>query len=67
MIFWIKYYTRLKTGIEKFDDTKTLINTDGRLPDNITLTNVLILIPWVMKDDGKFYPQLFWDRTLYDE
>ena len=67
MIFWIKYYTRLKTGIEKFDDTKTLINTDGRLPDNITLANVLILITWVMKDDGKFYPQLFWDRTLYDE
>ena len=67
MIFWIKYYTRLKTGIEKFDDTKTLINTDGRLPDNTTLTNVLILITWVMKDDGKFYPQLFWDRTLYDE
>ena len=64
MIFWIKYYTRLKTGIEKFDDTKTLINTDGRLPDNITLANVLILITWVMKDDGKFYPQLFWDRTL---
>ena len=67
MIFWIKYYTRLKTGIETFDDTKTLINTDGRLPDNITWTNVLILITWVMKDDGKFYPQLFWDRTLYDE
>ena len=67
MIFWIKYYTRLKTGIEKFDDTKTLINADGRLPDNITLTNVLILITSVMKDDGKFYPQLFWDRTLYDE
>ena len=30
-------------GIEKFDDTKVLIETDYKLPDDITLKNVVIL------------------------
>ena len=30
--------------IRKFDDTKTLIDTDDNLPNNITLKNVTILI-----------------------
>ena len=42
--------------IEKFDDTKILIDTDDKLPDNITLQNAVILMTCVIKDDGKFYP-----------
>ena len=30
-------------GIEKFDDTKILLNTDDKLPDDITLKNAVIL------------------------
>ena len=54
-------------GIEKFDDTKILIETDGKLPDDITIKNFVILITWIIKDDGNFYPQLFWEGTLYNE
>ena len=35
-------------GIEKFDDTKILINTDDKLPNNITLNNVVVLITCVI-------------------
>ena len=42
-------------GIEKFDNTKILINTDDKLPDDITFKNVAILITSVIKDDGKCY------------
>ena len=31
-------------GIEKFDDTKILIDTDDTLPEDITLKNAVILI-----------------------
>ena len=48
-------------GIEKFDDTKILINTDNRLSDDITLKRGAI------KDGNKFYPKLFLDNALYDE
>ena len=41
--------------IEKFDDTKTLIDTDDKLADNITLQNAVILMTCIIKDDGKFY------------
>ena len=30
-------------GIRKIDDTKTLVDTNGKLPDNIALKNVMIL------------------------
>ena len=34
-----KVFNKIKmiVGIEKFDDTKILIETDDKLPDNITL------------------------------
>ena len=32
------------TDIEKFDDTKILIDTDDKLPDDITLKNVITLV-----------------------
>ena len=31
-------------GIQKFDDTKILVNTDYKLPVDITLKNVAILV-----------------------
>ena len=54
--------------IEKFDDTKVLIETDDKLPDDITFKNDVILMTCVIKDDDRFYPQLFleeeWIRIL---
>ena len=46
-------------GIEKVDDKKILIETDEKLPNNVTFKNVVILITRVIKDDDKFYPQIF--------
>ena len=37
------------TGIVKFDDTKILNDTDDKLPDYITLRNVVIFITCVIK------------------
>ena len=51
----------------KFDDTKTLHDTNDKLPDYITLKNVVILITCVIKDDAKFCPQIYLEETLYDE
>ena len=54
--------------IEKFDDTKVLIETDDKLPDDITFKNDVILMTCAIKDDDRFYPQLFleeeWIRIL---
>ena len=44
----------------KFDETKVLIDTDDKLPEDITFKNVVILLTYVMKDGGdKYYPQVF--------
>ena len=45
-------------GIKEFDKTKILIDTDDILPDNITFRNAVVLMTSVIKDNGKFYPQL---------
>ena len=45
-------------GIEKFDGTKMLIEADDKLPDDVTLKNVVILTAFVIKDGDKFYPQI---------
>ena len=42
-------------GIEKFHDTKILIDSYDKLPDDITLKNVVILMTCVIKNDNKFY------------
>ena len=42
--------------IGKSDDTKILIDADNKLPDNITLKNVLMIIICVIKEDDQFYP-----------
>ena len=37
-----------------------------KLPDDITLKNVVMLITYVIKDDGKFYPQLILEEALVE-
>ena len=54
-------------SIEKSGDTKILIDRDNKLPDYITLKNVVILITCVIKDNAKFYPQIFLKEALYNE
>ena len=49
--------------IEKFDNTKILIDTN-KLPDGITIKNVLILMACVRKNGDKFYPQIFKKKAL---
>ena len=52
-------------GIGKFDNTKKLIETNDKLPDDITLKNVVTLITYIIKDDGKLFPQIFLEEALY--
>ena len=54
------------TGIDKFDNTEFLIEADDKLPDNITLKNVVILMTCVVTDDGKFYPKLLLKEALLE-
>ena len=51
-------------GIRKFDGSKILIDMDNKLPDDITFKNVVMSIICVIKDDGKFYPQIFLREAL---
>ena len=53
-----------KIGLEKFDDTKILIDMDDKLPDDVSLKNVVILITYVVRDDSKFYSQIFFVVAL---
>ena len=52
-------------GIEKFDDTKISIDMDDKLLHDITFKNIAILMTCVVKDDGKFYLQLFLQEALF--
>ena len=52
-------------GIKNFDDTKILIDTNDKLPGYITLKNVVILITCAIKDDNKFYSQIFLGEALF--
>ena len=54
-------------GIEKFDDTRILIDTDDKLSDDITFKKVVILMTCVKKDGNIYYPQLFLEDASYDE
>ena len=51
-------------GIGKFDDTKILVETDGKSPDDITFKNVIILFVCVIKELDEFYPQIFLKESL---
>ena len=63
IICQIKYWMRLKSGIEKFANTGILIDTDDKLPENITLKNVVTCI---IKYNDKFYLQLFLKEALLE-
>ena len=52
-------------SFERFDDTKMLIDTDDKLPDDITFKNVVVLMTCVIRDGNKFYPQIFSEEILY--
>ena len=52
-------------GIVKFDNAKILIDTNDKLPDHVTLRNVVILMTCIIKNDGKFYPQIFLEEALF--
>ena len=59
-------------AIEKFDETKILINMDDQLSDQITLKRVVILLTWywryiVIKDGDKPFQQLSLDNSNYGE
>ena len=41
-----------------------MIETDDKLPDGITLKNVVISVTSVFKDDDKFHPQVFLEDAL---
>ena len=51
-------------GINKFDDTKILIDTDNKLTDKVTLKNALMLKLCVIKNGDKFYLQIFLGEAL---
>ena len=53
--------------IGKFDDTKIWIDIYDKMPDDVTLKNVLILMRSAIKDGNKFHSQLFLEEALYDE
>ena len=46
-------------GIEYFDNTKILIDTNDQLPQDITWKNVVILMTCIINNDGKFYHRYF--------
>ena len=51
-------------GIEKIDDTKILIETDDKLPDGISLKAVALLLTRLIKNENKFYLQIFLEEAL---
>ena len=57
-----KIKTIIDTG--KFDTIIILIETDNKLPENITLKKVVTLITCVIKAGEKFYQQLFLEEVL---
>ena len=57
-------YSKEIRNIEKFQDTKILIDTDDILADVITFKNIK-LITYIITDDGKFYEQIFSEESLF--
>ena len=63
----IKEITNDECDYEK-DYMKIKFNSGDELPSNkpLKLHNMTINIRSVFKEDGKFYPQVFLDDTLYE-
>ena len=51
-------------GIEKFDDTKILIETFDKFSDDISSKYFVVLIVYVIIDDNKFCRPIFLEETL---
>ena len=78
----LKKYTELSDGIRNEIETingvkkgeygkgfmKTKFNTDDNLPLNelLKLHLLTIIIKRIFEEDGKFYPQLYLDDSLYE-
>ena len=44
------------------------IDTDDKLPNDIIENgNIMVLITYLIKYNGKYYPQIFSEEALYDE
>ena len=52
------------TGIEKFDDTKNLIEMVDKFLNDINLRNDVMLMTCVIKNSDKFYPQMLLEQAL---
>ena len=52
-------------GIPNLDNSKILIDTGDKFPYDLTLKKVVILKTCVIKDDNKFYQQLFLEHTFH--
>ena len=44
-----------------------MVDTDDKLPDYITLKNLVTLITCVIQDGAKFYPKIFLEVALYNK
>ena len=51
-------------GIEKFDDTKILVDKDDKLPDDVTKNMLKYLVTCIIKDDGKFDGKTIFRRSI---
>lgn len=67
LLYKVLYKIKETIGIEKFDDSKILIDKDDKLPDYITLKDVVILITCIIKDDHKFYLEISLEEALFVE
>ena len=61
---WVLYKTEMIIDINKFNNSKILINSNNNLVNEVVLKNNVILISWFVRDRDKFYPQLFLEKTL---
>ena len=52
------------TTLKKNDNPKIIFDTDDKLPDDVTLQNVVISLTCIIKDDGEFYRQIFLEEVL---
>ena len=59
-------YKIIRIGFEKLNDIRILIDTDYKLPNDITLKNV-ILMSFVIKNGDQFHSKLFLEEASHDE
>ena len=58
----------IKAGVCEKDFMKIKFNSDDNLPLNkiLKIHNMTIVIRSVVKENGKYYPQIFLDESLYE-